>query len=159
VPLLTKIAYSTLRERTISHQIKIVHLNYSRGVAKADLGDKRGAIDDYNKAIAIDPKNAGAYYNRGALELTLGDPAIAKADYNQSVLLNPQYAQQNYIVNPTTYYSPVVIYNPYYIGGYYIRGSIVYYSPGFFFNPGYVGVGVYRPIIQISPRHRRFRYR
>ena len=38
---------------------------HNRGNAKDDLGDKKGAIADYSKAIAIDPQYAYAYYNRG----------------------------------------------------------------------------------------------
>jgi tetratricopeptide (TPR) repeat protein len=46
---------------------------FYRAHAKADLGDKQGAIDDLNQGIAIDPKDAVAYYNRGIAKYALGD--------------------------------------------------------------------------------------
>ena len=45
----------------------------NRGFAKDYLGDKQGAIEDYNKAIEINPQYAEAYYNRGFLKDELGD--------------------------------------------------------------------------------------
>jgi tetratricopeptide (TPR) repeat protein len=80
---------------------------------RSDLGDKQGAIDDYNRAIEINPKNASAFYNRGAIESELGDRQASASDYDRSVLLNPQYAEKNYTQTSVIYYSPV-IYNPYY---------------------------------------------
>jgi len=43
-----------------------------RGLAKAKLGDYKGAISDYNKAIELNPKLADAYYDRGVVKLLLG---------------------------------------------------------------------------------------
>jgi len=43
-----------------------------RGSAKYNLGAYRGAIEDYNKAIEINPKSADAYYGRGLAKLGLG---------------------------------------------------------------------------------------
>jgi tetratricopeptide (TPR) repeat protein len=34
---------------------------------KSDLGDNKGAIADYTKAIEVNPQYAEAYYNRGRL--------------------------------------------------------------------------------------------
>ena len=38
---------------------------YNMGVCKDELGDYRGAILDYNKAIELDPEFNEAYINRG----------------------------------------------------------------------------------------------
>ena len=67
-------------------------LNYfSSGLAKADLGDKKEAIEDYTKAIEIDPKNASAYHNRGLAKVDLGDEKGALEDYVKAIELNPRY--------------------------------------------------------------------
>ncbi len=42
------------------------------GNAKADLEDYKGAIQDYNKAIELNPDLAEAYYNRGVAKIFLG---------------------------------------------------------------------------------------
>ena len=44
-----------------------------RGNAKINLEDYRGAIDDLNKAIELNPKNASAFYYRGLAKDNLKD--------------------------------------------------------------------------------------
>ena len=66
---------------------------FNRAYAKHDLGDKKGAIADYNQAIAINPQDAIAYNNRGVAKSALGDKQGAIADYNQAIVINPQFAQ------------------------------------------------------------------
>ena len=46
---------------------------YNRGVSKVNLRDYKGAIQDYNKAIELNPKNADAYYNRANAKSKLQD--------------------------------------------------------------------------------------
>jgi len=65
---------------------------FFRALAKSDLGDKRGAIADYNQAIAINPQFADAFYNRGLAKSDLGDKRGAIADYSQAIAINPQHA-------------------------------------------------------------------
>jgi tetratricopeptide (TPR) repeat protein len=64
-----------------------------RGVAKFELGDKQGAILDYNRAITIDPQDAFAYYNRGVAKFELGDRQGAILDYNRAITIDPQDAE------------------------------------------------------------------
>ena len=46
---------------------------FNRGVAKSDgLGDHKGAIQDYNKAIELNPNYALAYGLRGLSKIKLG---------------------------------------------------------------------------------------
>jgi tetratricopeptide (TPR) repeat protein len=46
---------------------------FDRGKAKYDLGDYRGAIQDYNKVMELNPNYAFAYLNRGVAKYALGD--------------------------------------------------------------------------------------
>jgi tetratricopeptide (TPR) repeat protein len=65
----------------------------NRGVVRNELGDKQGAIDDYNLAIKINPNDALAYYNRGNVRDELGDKPGAIDDYNLAIKINPNYAE------------------------------------------------------------------
>jgi tetratricopeptide (TPR) repeat protein len=67
-----------------------------RGNAKYNLGDKQGAIADYNQAIKLQPDDATAYYNRGVVKYNSGDKQGAIADYNQAIKLQPDYADAYY---------------------------------------------------------------
>ena len=56
----------------------------SRGNAKDELKDYKGAIADYAKAIALNPEFAEAYYNRGASKYKLQDLQGACEDWNKA---------------------------------------------------------------------------
>ena len=56
------------------------------------MGDKEGAIADYNKAIEIKPDYALAYNNRGNARYNLGDKEGAIADYNKAIEIKPDDA-------------------------------------------------------------------
>ena len=58
---------------------------YNSGVDKADLEDYRGAIQDYNKAIELDPEYVSAYINRGFSKKKLGDNRGAIQDYDKAI--------------------------------------------------------------------------
>ncbi|MGF2040360.1 MAG: tetratricopeptide repeat protein [Nostoc sp. CmiVER01] len=65
---------------------------YQEGINKYDEGNYEGAIEDFNQAIELDPKNALAYNRRGDAYYRLGDYEQAQADSSQAILLNPQDA-------------------------------------------------------------------
>jgi tetratricopeptide (TPR) repeat protein len=67
----------------------------NRGNDKSALGDSKGAIFDYDKAITINPQYANAYSNRGLVKFTLGDSKGAILDYNKAIDINPQ-SYENY---------------------------------------------------------------
>ncbi len=63
-----------------------------RGVAYRQQGKFKEAMDDFNKAIELDPKNTYAYNSRGNAYLDQKDYKDAIADYTQAIKLLPTYA-------------------------------------------------------------------
>jgi tetratricopeptide (TPR) repeat protein len=51
------------------------------------------AFMDYEKAIELDPKNAGAYSSRGGIYAVIGRPNRAMADLDKAVELDPEDAE------------------------------------------------------------------
>jgi tetratricopeptide (TPR) repeat protein len=64
-----------------------------RGVAKLRLGDKQGAVLDFDRAITIDPQDSFAYYNRGVAKFELGDKQGAILDFDRVIAIDPQDAE------------------------------------------------------------------
>jgi tetratricopeptide (TPR) repeat protein len=65
----------------------------NRGNAYKSKNDLDKALDDYNQAIALDPKNGGAFVNRALILSRQGKRKEAMEDYNEAVQLNPQLWQ------------------------------------------------------------------
>ncbi len=65
---------------------------YNQGIVRNELGDKQGAIDDFNLAIKFNPNFAKAYNNRGNVRSELGDKQGAIDDFNLAIKFNPNYA-------------------------------------------------------------------
>ncbi len=84
-----KIYDNMLREREDSYAYS------NRGHAKSALGDKQGAIADYNLAIKINPNYAQAYSNRGNAKSELGDRQGAIADLSKGAELFRQQGQMD----------------------------------------------------------------
>jgi len=55
------------------------------GLARAWRGDRGGAVADFDRAIAIDPKSGIAYLNRGLARQEDGDEAGALEDLDRAV--------------------------------------------------------------------------
>ena len=62
------------------------------GLTKCQTSDYAGAIRDFNKAIELNPKLAGAYGGRGLAEYKLCDYKGAIKDLNKAIELNPKLA-------------------------------------------------------------------
>jgi len=45
---------------------------HSSGISKYFLGNNRGAIQDFNKAIEFNPKFAATFYDRGLAKISFG---------------------------------------------------------------------------------------
>jgi tetratricopeptide (TPR) repeat protein len=61
------------------------------GVALMELGDPRGAVRAYEKAIEIDPKSAAVYNNLGNALKTLGEPERALGEYDRALAIDRMY--------------------------------------------------------------------
>ena len=61
-----------------------------RGIIKLRLKDTIGALNDFNKALEINPKFSPAYYCRGKLNVDNQDSAGAMKDLNKLSELEPK---------------------------------------------------------------------
>jgi tetratricopeptide (TPR) repeat protein len=52
------------------------------------------AIDDFNRALELDPKIAQAYFNRGLVWVYLGEDARAQKDFDECLRLKPDLRAQ-----------------------------------------------------------------
>ncbi len=64
----------------------------TNGDAKLITGHYSEAIDDYNQAIEIDPKDASIYVNRGRAKQEIGDFSGAIKDYSKAIEVDPKYS-------------------------------------------------------------------
>lgn len=68
----------------------------NRGSHYNTKGDRKQALADHSKAIAINPKDSVAYYNRGIAYSDMKDWDRAVADYSKAIALNPRDAGAYY---------------------------------------------------------------
>lgn len=61
----------------------------NRGATRARLGDARGAIEDFTRALALEPDDPEVLFNRGNAHLAAGDPGAAEADFSRALELRP----------------------------------------------------------------------
>ena len=73
--------------------IQVAPAIMNRGNAYSAKGDFDKAMQDYNEAINLDPKNAGAYVNRALALARQGDFEAAMKDYAKAIALNPRQWQ------------------------------------------------------------------
>jgi Flp pilus assembly protein TadD len=69
-----------------------------RGVEKFNAGNYAGAIDDFNKALMLNPENAEYYNLRGHALFSKGESKSAKTDFMKSKKLK---AKSKKIKNPS----------------------------------------------------------
>jgi tetratricopeptide (TPR) repeat protein len=60
----------------------------NRGAAKFRSGDKKGALEDLNESISLNPNEPNPYINRASVKYSLGDKQGALTDFNSALSLN-----------------------------------------------------------------------
>ena len=65
-----------------------------RGVARMLKLDLEGAVNDFNRAIELDPKMANAYLNRGLALLLQGRDAAAESDFIRTLAIDPALKEE-----------------------------------------------------------------
>jgi tetratricopeptide (TPR) repeat protein len=100
---MTKVLLDELRNG-VQDKVKIAEFSteraevyFNRGSAKAKSGDAKQAMEDYNRAIALNPIYAEAYFFRGVAKSNLGDQRNAIQDCSNAIKLNPKYAEAYYV--------------------------------------------------------------
>ena len=80
--------------KPLSHWIHTISAEsyYFWGCTKHVLGNYKGAVADYDKAIQLKPDYAKAYHNRGYTKVTLGQYSAAIADFDKAIQLKPDLA-------------------------------------------------------------------
>lgn len=68
----------------------------NRGVAYRLRANYAQAIDDFNEAIRLTPKNAVLFNNRGVAYRGMGELDRAIADYDQAISIKPDYVAAFY---------------------------------------------------------------
>ena len=61
----------------------------SRAAGYFAQGDKQHALDDYNEALKLAPRNAYVYYNRGVFYSAQSDNDAALRDFDAAIGINP----------------------------------------------------------------------
>ena len=69
---------------------------YKQGLEKIKKRDFKGAIEDFDRAVQLNPQYAEAYNNRGNTYFVLGNQQEAMKNYNQALKLNPELASAYY---------------------------------------------------------------
>lgn len=74
---------------------------WNRAVTRFELGDKAGALADFDQIMLVSPEDAIAYNYRGVVRYELDDWQGAIADFNRSIELHPHqiaaYCNRGYI--------------------------------------------------------------
>ena len=69
---------------------------YQQGLAKAQAGNLRGAIEDFDLALIATPEWAEVFYRRGLAYFDLGDTITAISDYTQALAIDSHHRDCSY---------------------------------------------------------------
>jgi tetratricopeptide (TPR) repeat protein len=85
--------FTRFRKPLYTGTLKSAEDYISRGTDKYIRNDDAGAIEDFTKAIELDPGSSEAYYSRALAKESSGDLNGALADLNKAIELNPEYIE------------------------------------------------------------------
>ena len=68
----------------------LTYLYYTRGYARALLGNHRAAVSDFDNLLSFDPKNDEGWAHRGHSKAELKDYKSALSDLNEAIRINPK---------------------------------------------------------------------
>lgn len=83
-------------DQAITLQPKPEYYN-ARGFARRESGDVPGSLEDFNKAIELNPSQFMPYWNRATAMEMKGDKAAAISDYKLALKQNPDENSKKYI--------------------------------------------------------------
>jgi tetratricopeptide (TPR) repeat protein len=98
--------------------------------------EKREAVDQFSRAVALNPRYAISYFMRAITKYKLNDPKGALADYDRAITLNPTYEyayycrgllKQSKLNDPKgalADYDQAIALNPIYANAYANRGTL-----------------------------------
>ncbi len=82
--------------QNLSTKEVISNILLNRAKIRRENGDHKGALDDCDKAVLLNPKNPAAYCNRGVIHEKMGMFSDAIKSYDVAISLNRKYASAYY---------------------------------------------------------------
>ena len=76
---------------------------FERGFKRIKEDDYKGAIEDFNQVLKIEPNNAYAYVGRGLGSFLLEQYQAAKTDFDKAIEITPDIAYAHYFRGLTSY--------------------------------------------------------
>ncbi|BAY41916.1 putative serine protease (plasmid) [Nostoc sp. NIES-2111] len=92
----SKIQILISRMRPASAEARQSATYHANGLIQAQKGNYRRAIEYYNQAIRLEPRNANTYVNRANAQLKLKNYRGAVEDYAQAIQINPNLSGAYY---------------------------------------------------------------
>ena len=89
-------AYFINLAQHIKKDIKYEVAYFNRAMAYYNIGEKVKAVQDFDRAISLNPKFMEAYYTRGVILYELGNFKKALADFSKTISLNPKFSDAYY---------------------------------------------------------------
>ena len=89
-PLRIEACARALKAPSLSAKVQVGLLS-QRAMAFDEVGDYDKAIQDYDAAIVLTPRDPYLYLNRGVAKVRGGKPAAALPDYDQAIKLKPDW--------------------------------------------------------------------